>query len=72
MQEKIQLPMLKDPPELLKNLLQNNDRLSKHFRELIRGYNNMYAFTSLGGKIDTNINRRRGPYHLNFMARIIT
>ena len=62
MQKKNQLPILKDPPELLKNLLQNNDRINKHFRELIRGYSNMHAFTSLRGKIDININCHPGPY----------
>ncbi|GJS95603.1 DNA helicase [Tanacetum coccineum] len=46
-----------DPPEYIKSLLQN-----KHFMENIRAYNQMFAMTSFGAKIDESINNRRGPY----------
>ena len=36
---KIKLPPLKNPPELLKNLLTSNTHRHKHFRDNIRAYN---------------------------------
>ncbi|XP_074277057.1 uncharacterized protein LOC141600710 [Silene latifolia] len=59
---KVVLPYLHEPPEILKSLLNGHHRLSKHFRENIRGYNSMFSFTSMGGKIDHSINQGRGPY----------
>ncbi|XP_012828012.1 PREDICTED: uncharacterized protein LOC105949272 [Erythranthe guttata] len=35
---------------------------SKHFQDNIRSYNMMFAFTSLGGKVQTSINTGAGPY----------
>lgn len=32
------------------------------FRENIRLYNSMFVFTSMGGKIDADINKTNGPY----------
>ena len=32
MQGEVQLPLLKEPPEVLKNLLNGDDKLSKHFQ----------------------------------------
>ncbi|GKA33514.1 DNA helicase, partial [Tanacetum coccineum] len=46
-----------DPPEYIKDLLQN-----KHFMENIRAYNQMFAMTSFGAKVDDSINRGIGPY----------
>ncbi|GKE43302.1 hypothetical protein Tco_1470586, partial [Tanacetum coccineum] len=53
-----------DPPEYIKNLLQN-----KHFMENIRAYNQMFAMTSLGAKIDKSINNGRGPYVFKVSGR---
>lgn len=58
---KIQLPPPPMPPQLLLNLLYGNDAISKNFKENIRPYDSMFAFTSMGGRIDTSINRGRGP-----------
>lgn len=58
----VELPFLQDPPQLISDLLFKRHPYSKHFLENIRGYNTMFSFTSMGGKIDTNINRGRGPY----------
>lgn len=55
---KVKLPLQKEPPQFLKSLHQENPR----FRDNIRAYNSMFAFTSMGGKVDTNINKGRGPY----------
>uniref|UniRef100_A0A803LRG6 ATP-dependent DNA helicase n=1 Tax=Chenopodium quinoa TaxID=63459 RepID=A0A803LRG6_CHEQI len=62
MKGKVQLPKLQAPPEMLQKLYRNGDAKSKNFLENIRPYNMMYAFTSIGGKIDSSVNRGRGPF----------
>lgn len=62
MQGKISLPLLKDPPIFLRDLLENKHPKSKAFLEDIRAYNSMFSFTSMGGKIDKTINNGAGPY----------
>lgn len=57
----VQLPQPKEPPPILQRLMWNNDDRSKNFCENLRTYNSMFAFTSLGGKVDKVINRGRGP-----------
>ncbi|KAF7826886.1 uncharacterized protein G2W53_018050 [Senna tora] len=52
----------RDPPKILENLLVNNDARSKQFRRTIRTYNNMFAFTSIGGRIDNSTNDGKGPF----------
>ncbi|KAK9683502.1 hypothetical protein RND81_10G145800 [Saponaria officinalis] len=59
---KVKLPLLQDPPTTLKYLITNNDVQGKHYIENIRAYNMMFSFTSMGGKIDKNINRGRSTY----------
>ncbi|XP_071739529.1 uncharacterized protein [Rutidosis leptorrhynchoides] len=60
---KIALPKFdKPPPKLLLDLYTNKHPLSKHFFENIRQYNMIFAFTSMGGKVDTSINKGKGPY----------
>ncbi|XP_012852527.1 PREDICTED: uncharacterized protein LOC105972131 [Erythranthe guttata] len=59
---KVELPNLIEAPDPLKILLFGTDRRSKHFQEHIRSYNMMFSFTSIGGKIQTTINRGSGPY----------
>ncbi|GJY35984.1 ATP-dependent DNA helicase PIF1-like protein [Tanacetum coccineum] len=58
--------MLEKPPATPKPLLDlflNDDGKSQNFKNNIRTYNNMFSFTSMGGKVDDSINRRgRGPY----------
>ncbi|CAN6801732.1 unnamed protein product [Brassica oleracea var. botrytis] len=61
MRGKIKLPLLKEPPPFLIDLLTKDDAISKHFRDNIRPLNMMFSFTSLGGKIDNSINRGNGP-----------
>ncbi|XP_020090993.1 uncharacterized protein LOC109712000 isoform X3 [Ananas comosus] len=62
MQGKVELPLLKDPPSTLNNLLHNKDSRSNHFLKKIRSYNMMFSFTSMGGQIDSTINQGGGPY----------
>lgn len=58
---KVQLPELKKPPATLLNLLSQSNIYSKHFQQHIRSYNMMFSFTSLGGKIESNINNGSAP-----------
>ncbi|KAF7835663.1 uncharacterized protein G2W53_010522 [Senna tora] len=61
MQGKVVLPPSKKPPKFLKNLISKKDSRSAHFMKEIRNYNNMFAFTSMGGKIDHTVNQSKGP-----------
>ncbi|WZZ74526.1 hypothetical protein YC2023_085896 [Brassica napus] len=61
MHGKIELPPPPQLPQVMIDLLLNGDTRSKNFRENIRAYNSMFAFTSMGGKVDTSINKGRGP-----------
>ncbi|GJY29161.1 reverse transcriptase domain-containing protein, partial [Tanacetum coccineum] len=58
---------LKEPPKLLKDLITNEYNKSAAFIDNIRHYNSMFAFTSMGGKVDDTVNYRRGPfcYHIH-------
>ncbi|XP_072054330.1 uncharacterized protein [Arachis hypogaea] len=60
MQEKVQLPFLQCPPQLLQGLISGADQINKHFKDNIRAYNSMFCFTFLGGKIETSINDGTG------------
>jgi hypothetical protein len=48
-------------PESLHDLYHGRSRRSKFFLENIRSFNSMFAFTSIGGKIDTSPNRGNAP-----------
>ena len=61
MKGQVQLPLLKQPPEVLKTLLNGDDKLSKHFQRNTRAYNMVFSFTSLGGKIDRSVRKGKGP-----------
>lgn len=51
--------MMKMPPKLIFNLFYGGNKKSKHFLQNIRSYNNMFCFTSMGGKIDRSVNTGR-------------
>ena len=61
MKGKVALPILDDPPKLLSDLLDGTDSRSKHFLENIRTYNSMFAFTSIGGMVESALNNGGGP-----------
>ncbi|KAK9706454.1 hypothetical protein RND81_07G125800 [Saponaria officinalis] len=46
------LPSSTHPPELIR-LFTSSDPLSVHFRQFARLYNNLFAFSSIGGNIDS-------------------
>lgn len=58
---RIQLPPRKKPQDLLFNLLHGIDHRSTHYNDNIRAYNNMFSFTSMGGKIEGSIIDGGGP-----------
>ncbi|MCH79284.1 ATP-dependent DNA helicase PIF1 [Trifolium medium] len=48
-------------PEPLRTLYHGGDNRSKFFLENIRSFNSMFAFTSMGGKIETSLNDGNAP-----------
>ncbi|KAK3014878.1 hypothetical protein RJ639_008450, partial [Escallonia herrerae] len=60
---KLKLPLSRKAPDELKELLEYQcGEDSARFRESIRAYNSMFAFTSIGGKIDNFINDGKWSY----------
>ncbi|XP_057779966.1 uncharacterized protein LOC130998566 [Salvia miltiorrhiza] len=57
---KIQLPKMTCPPKVLYDLIFGDNCKSKHFLENVRSYNNMFGFTSMGGRIDHSLNLGKG------------
>ncbi|XP_035838014.1 uncharacterized protein LOC110900424 [Helianthus annuus] len=53
----VELPDYKDARGSYRILFTNNGDESKHFLKNIRRYNSMFAFTSMGGKVDSTVNR---------------
>ncbi|KAL7154894.1 hypothetical protein ABFS83_03G034600 [Erythranthe nasuta] len=68
-QGKIQLPFLTNCPQTLQNLYFKRDARSNFFWENIRSFNMMFSFTSLGGRIDTTINKGTAPPTFIIMDR---
>ena len=63
MEGRVQIPLLRQPPELLKYLQSpESGKKGIKFMENIRAYNCMFAMTSLGVRVDSALNRRRGPF----------
>jgi hypothetical protein len=59
---KVQLPLLKKPPQVLSQLLfDHKSKESKNFQQSIRMYNSMFAFTSPGMNFDNKFKGNRGP-----------
>jgi hypothetical protein len=62
-QGKVDLPPIREPPAYLMKLLRRGRaKRSKNYMQNIRLYNSMFAFTSMGGKVDKKINNGNGPY----------
>lgn len=67
---KVELPLLKQPSELLSHLMFDQDSLvSRKFQQKIRIYNMMFAFTSHGGKLDNLFNKGGGPPTLQIQGQ---
>ena len=61
-QGKVRLPLLQDPPLILRQLLEGNNARAKEFQMNIRQHNASNAFTSLGAKVDNSILQGNAPY----------
>ncbi|XP_035831868.1 uncharacterized protein LOC110869885 [Helianthus annuus] len=59
---KVDLPEYKDSHPSYQMLFSSLDQESKFFLKNIRRYNSMFSFTSMGGKVDTKINKGNAPY----------
>ena len=59
---KVQLPPLKDAHPSYQNLFSSSNAKSKFFQKKKRQYNSMFSFTSMGGKLDSNINKGNAPF----------
>ncbi|KAH9835234.1 uncharacterized protein C8Q71DRAFT_676050, partial [Rhodofomes roseus] len=59
---KVHVPAPPDPPDPLKQLFVQDTVQAREFRNNIRQYNSVFAFTSLGVQIDDSVNRGPGPY----------
>jgi hypothetical protein len=57
----ITIPFMREPPHLIRSLFNGTHPKSSHFILNIRSYNNMFSFTSLGGKIENPTNAGPGP-----------
>nr|VDC94634.1 unnamed protein product [Brassica oleracea] len=60
-QGQVKLPLLKESPLLIQRLLFGDDDMSKYYQENIRSINMLFAFTSLGGKVDRSMPKGHGP-----------
>jgi len=61
MQGRIEIAPFASIPQSLHDLYFKNDRKSKFFLENIRSFNSMFAFTSIGAKIDRTKNNGNAP-----------
>lgn len=61
LQGTVKLPFLQQAPVLIRELLSKDYALSMHFRQNIRAYNMLFAFTSLGGQVDRSVVKGKGP-----------
>ncbi|KAK1401603.1 hypothetical protein POM88_001208 [Heracleum sosnowskyi] len=60
---RVKLPLLKEPPPLLKHLLgPSSGQLGRNFQRNLRTYNSLFAIASLGAQVDKLINKRKGPF----------
>ena len=59
---KVQLPDFKESNLDYQNLFKNIELKSKYFLKHIRRFNSMFCFTSMGGKVDSNINSGKAPF----------
>ncbi|CAF2084762.1 unnamed protein product [Brassica napus] len=60
----IKLPPINQPPPMLEELLQQ-----RWFRDTIRVYNSVLAFTSIGMKMDYTVVNAPGPYTIRIQVR---
>ncbi|GKC22351.1 DNA helicase, partial [Tanacetum coccineum] len=62
---KFHMHLTLDPPAFIQQLLRNS-----HFMKNICAYNQMFAMTSFGAKVDESVNRGMGPYVFKISGQI--
>jgi len=58
---RIAIPHYLPLPQPLNDLFHKHDKRSKYFLDNIRSFNSMFAFTSMGGKVNKSINDGNAP-----------
>lgn len=58
---RITIPHYLPLPQPLNDLFHKHDKRSKYFLDNIRSFNSMFAFTSMGGKVNKSINDGNAP-----------
>ncbi|KAK1370445.1 hypothetical protein POM88_036537 [Heracleum sosnowskyi] len=66
---KVQLPLLRQTPPELNELLTSGGTSSRMFFNKSRIYNNIFAFCSFGGNVDHSVNSGKGPYVFRVSGR---
>jgi hypothetical protein len=66
----VQLPLLQQPPKVLRGLLSGSDPRSHAFHEKIRMYNSILSFTSTGARIHESVTGTRGVYAFRIQGEI--
>ena len=60
-QGQVKLPMLRESPLVIKQLLYGKDEKSRYYQKNLRALNMLFSFTYLGGKVDRSIPNGVGP-----------
>lgn len=66
---KVQLPLLRETPPELKELITSTGTCSRNFFNKSRVYNNIFAFCSFGGNVDHSVNNGKGPFVFRVSGR---
>jgi hypothetical protein len=66
---KVLLSNLPTTPQELEVLLTSKESSAVRFRDQIRMYNLVLAFTSLGAKVDESVIGGPGPFKVNFITK---
>jgi len=57
----VKLSFLEESPELVKELLTDDDAQGRNYRKHAWIYNMVFAMTSIGGKVDKSMPKGQGP-----------
>ena len=73
MEGRVKLPLLKEPPPLLRYLLSPaSGQTGSKYRRNIRTYNTMFAMASMGVRVDKLINKKRALLSFVLVGRFTT
>ncbi|KAG0588920.1 hypothetical protein KC19_2G278400 [Ceratodon purpureus] len=67
---KVSLPLLRDPPQRLRQLFEGDNEQAKEFRTNIRRYNAAFAFPSVGTSSFNTYVAGNGPYVFKFQGEL--